>query len=160
MESGERGKEYRAVLVHALLPAAMMSLAYYLFLGQRRDYLGHFAAGYGGTLIAIVLAWMVLPQGILEKLRGELVFLVTLFCIALGGLAEATVFRLALFDMVDFFNQSLGAVLAGLSALALAIVAGRQQTGARTGRLTDGALRIALGSGIFHLLLGGYFAVT
>jgi hypothetical protein len=127
--------------------------------------LGHFAAGYGGTLIAVVLIWMVAPWRLQEQLRGELVFLTTLFCIALGGVAEATVFRLALFDMVDFFNQSLGAVLAGLGSLALLIVASRQAASLQAAssgpaRLSDGALRLALASGILYLLLGGYFAVT
>jgi len=34
-------------------------------------------------------------------------------CIALGALLEATIFRIAIFDPVDFVNQSVGACLAG-----------------------------------------------
>mgnify|MGYP006908397321 CR=1 FL=1 len=39
-------------------------------------------------------------------------------CIALGGFLENTVYRIAKWDEVDFCNQSLGAVLAGLGSLA------------------------------------------
>ena len=42
-----------------------------------------------------------------------------LACILLGACAEATIFRIAKFDELDFCNQSLGAVLAVLVALAI-----------------------------------------
>jgi hypothetical protein len=43
--------------------------------------------------------------------------LLCLGCILIGAFTEATAFRIAKFDELDFCNQSLGAVLASLSSL-------------------------------------------
>jgi hypothetical protein len=100
---GSRGR----TLLRVLSAGLFGGLAFVLLLGHRTDYAGHFLAGYGGTLglLAFPLArW----RGVLrwEPLATALV------AIALGAALEATVFRLAIFDPVDFCNQSLGAVLA------------------------------------------------
>lgn len=87
-------------------------LVFVALLGERSDYAGHFIAGYGGTL-----GLFALPLALLgPPLRREPLLLV-LVAIAIGAGLEATIFRLAQFDPVDFFNQSLGAALAGIAVL-------------------------------------------
>ena len=132
------------------LPACIVALLYYLTLGHRRDYLGHFAAGFGGTLSAGVIALAAVPAPQFHRLSPYIALPVTLVCIAAGGYAEATVFRLAKFDEVDFCNQNIGAVLAGLTVCFLAADA----------KPADYILRSAIGTGASFLILGGYFAVT
>ncbi len=94
----------------ALLGVAALTCApYVLFLGYRPDYLAHYIAGVGGTLLLLTLA-------------GQLGFAVSgwrcvgiaLLGIAAGLVLECTVFKIAKFDPVDFANQSLGACVAGL----------------------------------------------
>jgi hypothetical protein len=110
-----RAAEARRIL---LLGAAVgvPAAAYLLFLRHRTDYPGHLLAGYGGTLGALGLGLFVAPRAFfLSRAAPLLVLLGTLACVGLGAVAEATVFRIAQFDPVDFFNQSIGAALAGLS---------------------------------------------
>lgn len=109
--------------------------AYRLAFPGRTDYAGHFLAGFGGTLLllAVPVAWL------RRVVRWEAIVLMFL-AVGLGSILEATIFRLAIFDPVDFFNQSLGA------ALAAACVTGR--TGSvplATGLAALGVL--ALGAG-------------
>jgi hypothetical protein len=49
---------------------------------------------------------------------GPVVLGAWLTCIGRGAVMEATVFKLAKFDELDFCNQSIGAVVAALSSLA------------------------------------------
>ena len=74
----------------------------------------------------------------------------TVICIAAGAGAEATVFRLAKFDEIDFFNQSLGAILAGLVGMCLV----------RDTKPIDMELRLVIVTGALLLAVGAYFAVT
>lgn len=99
-------------------PGLAVAGLFAIFLGHRSDYLGHYLAGLGGTLGAtfVLLAW--LPGQAYASLSGPLIAAASLVCIGLGAAGEATVFRLAKFDEIDFGNQSLGAVVAGLSCLA------------------------------------------
>jgi hypothetical protein len=84
------------------------------------------------------------------KLSTVWIVPVCLACIALGAVTEATIFRLAKFDEIDFCNQSLGAVLAGLAAL------GYLELGTlRTNEISGGLI-----VGIVFLGLGGCFAVA
>lgn len=46
--------------------------------------------------------------------RDRLLMVLVIAAIAIGIGTEATIFRLAIFDGVDFLNQSLGAVFAGI----------------------------------------------
>lgn len=133
-----------------LLPAVVISLGYYLFLGHRRDYLGHFAAGYGGTLTLIAIALAAVPPVRYPKLAGWVVVPCTLLAIAAGTVTEATIFNIAKFDEVDYCNQNLGAVLAGLVAVHLV----------RPAKPPDADFRWALISGVTFMLIGGYFALT
>jgi hypothetical protein len=91
----------------ALGAGVLGGLVFVTLLGYRTDYAGHFVAGFGGTLglLALLLA-VPRPVGRFEPLG------VALFAILLGAGVEATLFRIAIFDPVDFCNQSLGAVLA------------------------------------------------
>jgi hypothetical protein len=88
----------------AVAVAVAAAAAYRLAFPERSDYAGHFLAGAGGTLLllaVVVLAgtpWRVVAAGALAVLAG------------VG--TEATVFRLAEFDLVDLANQSLGALVA------------------------------------------------
>jgi len=103
--------------VFALLPASAVGIVFELFLGHRHDYVGHFLAGYGGTLAACTVWFRPMSQERLGKQRPVQVLALTAGCIALGAVTETTIFRIAKFDEVDFCNQSLGAVLAGIVAL-------------------------------------------
>lgn len=100
------------------------------FLGYRTDYAGHFLAGFGGTLglLAVLLAT------VRSSLRWEPLG-AAVVAILLGAGIEATIFKLAIFDPVDFFNQSLGAVLAAVA------VQGRR-----------GSLVAACGAGVLAIL--------
>lgn len=105
-------------LLLAILPAIVAGVVFELFLGHRHDYTGHFAAGYGGTLGAAMVWLRVLPAERFGRRSASSLLPLCLVCIGLGALTEATIFRLAKFDEVDFCNQSLGAVLATVAAMA------------------------------------------
>ncbi len=138
------------VLALSILPALFVSLLFYGLLGHRRDYLGHYAAGYGGTLSAIAIVLAALPATAFERMAPLVVVPTTLLCIVAGTVSEATVFRLAKFDEVDYCNQNLGAVVAGL--IAIHVVRGAKPS--------DMALRCIISIGVIFLLAGAYFAVT
>ncbi len=121
-----------------------------MLLGHRRDYLGHYAAGYGGTLSAIAIVLAAIPATRFEQQASLAVVPCTLLCIAAGTVTEATVFRLAKFDEIDYCNQNLGAVLAGLVAMHIA-------HGAKP---PDVAFRCVIAIGAVFLMIGGYFAVS
>ncbi|HUE75083.1 MAG TPA: hypothetical protein VMP01_29715 [Pirellulaceae bacterium] len=105
-------------LLVATLPALLAGVVFKLFLGHRHDYTGHFLAGYGGTLGLTMFALRVLPAERFGSLSTWSLVPLCILCIGLGAITEATIFRLAKFDEVDFCNQSLGAVLAAAAALA------------------------------------------
>ena len=108
-------------------------------LGYRTDYVGHFLAGFGGTL-ALLAFPLADEQGPLHWTPLGIAVL----AILLGAAAEQFVFRIAIFDPVDFYNQSLGAALAAMS------VQGREPSPAVVGRA--GVLAIVF------LLVGAGFA--
>jgi hypothetical protein len=86
-------------------------LSFLWLASERPDWAGHFLAGYGATLL---VCWIV------ARARGgrpRAVFLTSLVSIGLGAGLEASVFRLAFFDFLDFWSQSLGASLAALSVV-------------------------------------------
>jgi hypothetical protein len=138
------------VVAVCILPGILVALTYYLALGHRRDYLGHYAAGYGGTLSALGILLAALPATAFVRLSSFTVVPLTILCIAGGTLTEATIFRLAKFDEIDYCNQNLGAVLAGLAAIHVA----------RGAKPSDIALRCMIGIGAIFLMAGGYFAFT
>jgi hypothetical protein len=88
-----------AVIAAALIYTALFS--------YRLDYVGHMLAGFGGTLG--ILAVLLFGR---RRRLGWSAVVVTVVAIQLGAVAEASVFRIAIFDPVDFVNQSLGACLA------------------------------------------------
>lgn len=142
--------QFGTIVVVSILPAFAVSLLFYFLLGHRRDYLGHYAAGYGGTLCASTIMLSAIPATVFRRIASSMVVPGTILCITAGALAEATVFRLAKFDQIDFCNQSLGAVLAGLATVFIA-----SET-----KPTDAALRSVIVVGAVFLLAGAYFAVT
>ncbi|MBX7167646.1 MAG: hypothetical protein K1X74_15050 [Pirellulales bacterium] len=133
------------LVVGLLLTVATTAGAYAGWLGQRSDYLGHFLAGCGGTLGVAVLALLAISGEIQRRAGATVVLLAVLACVALGGVFESTLYRLAKFDEVDFCNQSLGAVVAGAIAQAVA----------RRGLLTRMASVVLLALAA-ALLFGGY----
>jgi hypothetical protein len=137
-------------LVVSIVPTVLVSTLFYVLLGHRRDYLGHYAAGYGGTLSAIGIVLAAIPATKFRQLGLLVVLPCTILCIAAGTITEATVFRLAKFDEIDYCNQNLGAVLAGLATIYIA----------RNAKPSDVALRCVIAIGAISLLVGGYFAVT
>ena len=107
-----------AALAWAIIPAAVVAWLYHADLGHRRDYLGHYAAGYGGTLCALACGLVLVPRSVGARPRLWGIVGATLVCIGLGTITEATIFRYAKFDPVDYCNQNLGAAFAGLIAAA------------------------------------------
>lgn len=88
--------------------AAGPTLLLRLLVPDRSDLAGHYLAGFAGTLglLCLTVGWR-------RRTLGWDVVVLVLAAIAGGVVTEATVFRLAIFDPVDFAQQSLGAVLAG-----------------------------------------------
>ena len=81
-----------------------------LLFPERTDYAGHYLAGFGGTLLLLAFPLALLTPALRWEPAG-----VALVAIGLGAITEATLFRLACFDPVDFANQSLGAIGAAAS---------------------------------------------
>jgi hypothetical protein len=137
-------------LLVTIVPAIAMGVLFETFLSPRYDYLGHFLAGYGGTLGACMV-WLRLLSDERLAARGEMeILLVCVGCIALGAVTEATIFRIAKFDEIDFCSQSLGAVLAAL--VAMKFLTQR--------RLASTEFDRGLIAGIAFLGAGGCFAVA
>ena len=123
---------------------------YEVFLGHRHDYTGHYAAGYGGTLGAMMVMFRVQSGEQFTRFGTWSVLLMCLACILLGTVAEATAFRIAKFDEIDFCNQSIGAVLAAVATIAFV-----GQT-----KPPDKLLDTGLITGIVFLGVGGCYAVA
>jgi hypothetical protein len=104
----------------SVAPAALCGLAYEIFLGPRHDYTGHFLAGYAGSLGAISVWLKTLSSEQFRRWSLLGLPLACLACVLIGAGLEATAFRIAKFDEIDFCNQSLGAVLAAAVAMAFA----------------------------------------
>jgi hypothetical protein len=136
-------------ILPTFLPALFIGAGYLVFLGYRHDYLGHYAAGFGATLAALAVAVKEVPDQRFRERVPARVLLLTLACIGGGAYAEATVFNIAKFDEVDFCNQSVGAILAGLGFLA------------NIGENKPDAAFFLLEfyAGIIALLVGFYFAM-
>lgn len=94
-----------------LLAVGALGGLYGVLFPDRSDYLGHFLAGTGATLLLLALVVTAFPA------RVEAVLVTVGIAIALGSILEATIFRFAEFDPVDLANQSMGSVLAGIALL-------------------------------------------
>jgi hypothetical protein len=137
---------FRAMLL-LVLPPLFVALLYETLLGHRPDYQGHYLAGFGGTLGAIVLPAALVPRRWFADGVPLLAAIVCPACIGLGTYFELTIFRLARFDEVDFCNQSLGAALAALVAV---VALGRGKPGV-TAFITGLAVGAAfLGAGFYY----------
>jgi len=100
-----------------IAPAVIIALVFHFALGHRSDYLGHYAAGYGGTI-----AGMMFLLAAFERMPAVIPIAALVACLVsvlFGAMLEATIFRIGRFDEVDFCNQSLGAVLAALVTIAV-----------------------------------------
>jgi hypothetical protein len=137
-------------LLVAIVPALAVGIAFELFLGHRHDYTGHYAAGYGGTFAAAMFWLRTIPAHRFSRVapRGVVPFCMT--SVLLGGFAEATIFRIAKFDEIDFCNQSIGAVLASVCAMAYI----------RSEKPPQANLDYGMIAGIVFLGAGGCFAVA
>jgi len=142
-------------LVITIIPALALGILYEIFLGHRHDYTGHYAAGYGGTLVAMMVMFRVQSKEQFTRFGTWSIVLMCIACILLGAVAEATVFRIAKFDEIDFCNQSIGAVLA--SAATLVCVG---QTKPPDNVPPDNVLDTGLITGIVILGIGGCYAVA
>jgi hypothetical protein len=142
--------DHRRLLLFATLPALCVAAIFEICLGHRHDYVGHFLAGYGATL-SVTMVWMrALPPIRFEQnaFRGGVAACTC--CILLGAAAEATMFRIAKFDELDFCNQNLGAVLAAICATAYI----------RSSKPRDSDFDYGLIAGICFVGAGGCFAVA
>lgn len=140
----------RNLLLLAILPAIAVGVVFEVFLGHRHDYAGHYLAGYGASLAAMMVVFRMMPVPLFVRYGCHSVSVMTVVCILLGVITEATIFKLAKFDEIDFCNQSVGAVLAGL--VALAFVGSEKPTLA--------SLDYTLVIGIVFLGAGGCYAVA
>lgn len=145
----DRSFERKLVFLN-VIPAVIACVVYELFLGHRHDYTGHFAAGYGASLSAGALWLMSRPQSAFPATTQRHVVPLCLLFVGLGVITEATVFRIAKFDEIDFCNQSLGAVLACASLHAYA-------SHPKLPRTTFGGAIVA---GFVFLAVGGVYAVA
>ena len=125
-------------------------MTFEFFLGHRHDYAGHFLAGFGGTWMALMVVLKGMLSPVVWSKSAGWIAPVTIGCILLGAALEATAFRIAKWDEVDFCNQSLGAVIAGLAALAYVHPAESAAAEFDRGMIV----------GITFLGLGGCFAVA
>lgn len=108
-------------LPFGIWPAVAAAIFFEIFLGHRHDYTGHFLAGYGGTWMA---AMVVMRATEPSRYATRSVFWsvpLCLGCIGIGTFTEATAFRLAKFDEIDFCCQSLGAVLSSIASLKFSV---------------------------------------
>ena len=101
----------RARLAAAVGVAVALTVAFRLAFPDRPDYAGHFVAGAGGTLLLLAPVVLVRAGGAWRAVA------VAAVAVLLGAGTEATVFRFAEFDPVDFANQSLGGLVAAAGAL-------------------------------------------
>ena len=124
------------VLRNVIVSAVVSGAAYLAFLGHRSDYLGHFLAGFGATLLLLCALARVRKTAI-----GWDGALVAGASIALGFITESSIFRYAFFDPVDFSNQSIGACIA---------------CGCVMGTRPDRPLLLRLGIAAGVLLVGGF----
>ncbi len=108
---------FRGRLCLIIGPALLLGVAYEVFLGHRHDYTGHYAAGYGASLAATMLLFKTLPSDQFQRHGMRAILPATTIYILMGVVTELTIFNVAKFDEIDFFNQSLGAVLAGAAAI-------------------------------------------
>ena len=131
-----------------LLPGLVLIGVWVGLFMYRPDYIGHTLAGYGGTLCALALAALFVRSAGDEGTVAIVFLLMTLFCIVLGAVAEATVFRLAIFDPIDFCLQSLGAGLAAFGAI----------LGQRWREASRRVVGVMFAQGGLFLLLGIYYA--
>ncbi len=128
----------RPALTLAVGAVVLLGVAYGLLFPDRTDYLGHFLAGAGGTYCLLAVVAAAAPGR-----RWPLVITVWV-AVLLGVVTEATVFRLAEFDLVDLANQSLGAVLAGVGML--------------DAQPRDRSSTVAAASGLVLLVAGFFYA--
>ena len=98
-----------ATLLRILTAGVVGGLVFVLLLGYRTDYAGHYLAGFGGTLALLAFPLASLSPRLRWEPLGAAVI-----AILLGAVVEGVLFASAIFDPVDFFNQSLGAVLAAV----------------------------------------------
>jgi hypothetical protein len=145
----DRNVQIRVLLV-AVLPALLVGVIFELFLGHRHDYTGHYAAGFGATYCIVVFALRLLASNAYYEKAQRILLPICVICIAAGAVTEATIFRIARFDEIDFFNQSLGAVLAVACATAYVT----QE------KLPETVFEYGLVVGIAFLGIGGCFAVA
>ena len=128
----------RASDVRALWPPALAGViglaAYAPFYGRRNDYPGHFIAGFAGQLLLLALFGLITRR----PLVGWALIALAI-AIGIGAITEATIFRLAVFDPVDFFNQSLGATTATAAVIGMTLEGRR---GVTAGALAMGFLVI------------------
>ena len=137
-------------VLYAVIPSLILALFYTIFLGYRRNYVGHYLSGFGGTLFVTMVIVEYLTKASYAR-NLEIVIIVTLvISIAYGTLLEATVFRIAKFDELDYGNQNLGAVLAALCALMIL-------PEDKPNRQTFAAIRIM---GLLFLVAGFYYAFS
>ena len=83
---------FRLILVS--VPAIAVAIVFEWFLGHRHDYTGHYLAGYGGTLMAMMVWMRTLSPSAFARWSALGNLPLCLGCILIGALTEATAFAL------------------------------------------------------------------
>jgi hypothetical protein len=122
----------------SIIGVLLTGLAFLLLFPDRTDYAGHFLAGAGGTY------WLLGATRPLFPRSPWAVVVAVWLAVGAGVMTEATVFRLAEFDVVDLANQSLGAVFAGVGMLQV--------------RSMRRCVPAAAGAGLVFLVAGFHYA--
>ena len=94
-----------ATLGITVVAVLVCAAAFLVAFPQRTDYAGHFVAGAGGNAVLLGMAIA------FAQPREWVIVGVTVVAIILGVGTEATVFKIAIFDVVDLGSQSLGALV-------------------------------------------------
>ncbi|HSV38177.1 MAG TPA: hypothetical protein VLI04_05405 [Nocardioidaceae bacterium] len=102
-----------AALLGCIATLSAVIVAIRLAFPSHPDYMGHFSAGAGATM-AFLVTVVAFTQWTPHLVAGLL-----LLCVGMGVGTEATIFRLAAFDRMDFALQSAGAALAAMVLLTM-----------------------------------------
>ncbi|MCA9187345.1 MAG: hypothetical protein R3E01_35190 [Pirellulaceae bacterium] len=137
----------RTILTTAVV-GSVSAAVFLVFLGHRTDYVGHYSAGFGGTLVALAIGVGLIARETNLSQLSRVVLILLVAAIMLGGVFESTIFRLAIFDPVDFCNQSLGAAIA-----ALAVLGAAPKT-----PMFGGEVGLMFAVGTFFVLVGFHYA--
>ena len=151
-QNGFRG--FDPWVIWLLVVPAASGLVYRVFFPARPDYLGHFLAGLGASLPVIWFLSIVANGKPIAPVLG------VLLTIGLGYLTEVLVFPLGGYDWADFYNQSVGAALAGLGMIRCSAGDADLDPETDVSFVRNGHGVATMGTSIAALMIGTVFAFS